>query len=831
MTRGKVGVEINVDVTIHDAIVRVLGSRDEFDQDLDFDAVSFINQRFPDADSLDNAQQYADMLREELTKADNEIDTLVRNHVLSLSKAKEDLKEAQDAIHELKERSTAIRNRAEESEKTVKSVSRDIMLLDTAKRNVELTVTTLKRLVMMVNACEQLVELAGSREYAQTPALIISIKDLEGAFDDIKHIPRVDELLKHKSRIFNDLRLQIQEDFDVRVMINSPELQDKSVSSGPRIISSKEDVMKIDFSGAAQAADSLGDEVRREIINKYCLLILEDYKKQFSPPSGVLAPLEHYEKRLQWLTKALKEFTDKHASIFPPEWIVNGELCMHFCHATRQHFIDLLSSPTAPQVRVRAESDSQAGSPPDPAELMVTVLVKSIELENDMQRRFDKVRKKLGLNTDHVLEYQGVISSCFEPYLGQWVQLEERHLSEMISSIKAAGAKADELIGAISGEPTGDSLDTDPPLVYTSAVTLFAKMRNLLQRCRQFNTGKAMADLFDVFRRTVGMYIDTVLRPRLPSGKHINSANEESIKTSCAIVGSLDYCLKMTPHLHKNCMSILDRQIDVSVSREIQKLAETRELAEDTVVLCVLGGDVRNALQTIAHLDWWSCESVSGVSPHITKLRSALTKSIATLGESLTESHYRVALEHIALKIISHVCDNIYSAKPISEAGAQQLLVDVGEVKTSLMDIPSQACSTKKVLSSYSHVVNRGLYRLECTLKALSSPASCDKLSLKSVLDALDPELASSAPGALDKEVDRIFALRKGPTGSATMHAIAPMAALLSNSQETESPAVPDNSPSSNSTSKAKPDLKTEMNRIGASIMKSKLFASGNSSK
>lgn len=814
---------------LHEALLRIFDSADHLDRDFDFDPVRLINERFPDSDSIEQAHEFAASLREELSSIDVELHSLVRQHALGVSRGHDDVEIAREAIRELKERATAIRSRAEESEKTVKSVSRDIMLLDTAKRNVELTVTTLKRLVMMVNACEQLVELAGSREYAQTPALIVSIKDLETTFEDIKHIPRVEELLKHMNRIFNDLRLQMQEDFDVRILLSSPELEANAGADGPRIISSRDDINKIDFSGAAQAVDALGDSVRAEITNRYCLLILEDYKKQFAPLSGSLSGLEHYEKRLQWLTRNLKEFTDKHASIFPAEWIVNGELCIHFCHTTRQHFIDILSSPSSGGNTVsRPETD--------PGELMISVLIKIIELENDMQRRFDKLRKKFG--THEGWKFQGVISSCFEPYLDAWVQFKERQLVDMVNAVKAPGVKADELIGALSSEQTvNDSLDTDPPLVYTSAVSLFARMRNLLQRCKQFSTGKVMADLFDVFRKIVGLYIDTILRPRLPSGKQINAANEESINTSCAVVGSLDYCLKMTPHLHKNCMSILNREIDVSVSSEIQKLAETRELAQDTVVICVLGGEVRSSLQTIAHLDWWNCETASGVSAHISKLRTALHKSISLIGKTLADSHYRIAMEQIAIKLVGQVVDNMYSAKPISETGAQQLLVDVGDVKAMLLEIPSQACPTKRVMQSYPEMINRGLHRLECTLKALSSPACTDKQSLRSVLDALDPDFAPSAPGALDKEVDRIFVLRKGPTSSSTIHAMAPMALFLSNNQESEpAPAVRgDASPGSNNPNsalgKTKPDLKAEMNRLGASIMKSKLFGQNNSNK
>ena len=827
-------LNVNIPEALDAAIRELIPSDHPLDMDFEFDVVAFINNKFPGVESLEDAQDYTRALREESLKLDDEIHTLVYEHASSARKGRDDLVMAREAIVELQDRAVAIRDRAEESEKTVKTVSRDIMLLDTAKKNVELTVTTLKRLVMMVNACEQLVELAGSREYGQTPALVSSIKDLEGAFTDIKHIPRVDELLKHKARIFNDLKLQIMEDFDLRILVSTPDLR-PDVTAGPRIMSSKEDVSKIDIAGAAQAADALEHEVRNEIVNKYCLLILDEYKKQFAPPSGVYAGLEHYEKRLQWLTKALKDFTDRHGNIFPVEWIVNGELCMHYCHETRQHLIDVLSSKTP-----------LADPSQDPAELMVAVLIKFIELENDMQRRFDKLRKKLGLPEKDHLHFQGVITSCFEPYLAAWVAHEDKQIADLVAGFRAAGAQGDALMGVSvqdSEASANQSMDTDPPTVYTSAVDVFARMRTALQKCRQFNTGAVMASLFAMFKKNVIVYIDTVLAARLPTGKQISTAYEESISTACAVVGSLDYCLKMTPHLHKNCQGLLAKGIEVSVYAEIHKLADTRELAQESLVLCVVGGEMRNAIQVIGHLDWWNCEMASGVSPHILKLRPALEKAVRIIGKALAESHYRSAIEQVAFKLIAQVNEYVASAKPISETGAQQLLVDIGEVKAQLIDVPASACPARKVPQSYHELVNRTFHRLECTLKALSSPAASDRDSLRAMLDALDPALAQAGPVALDKEVDRIIGLRKGPTSSSTMHAVSPMNSMFSNShhdlgavdgtpsQRTAVDTASSSTVTKSGTRSGKPDLKAEMNRLGASIMKSKIFGTGNSNK
>ena len=851
-TAGYTG-SVDVPEELDRAMRECLKSAHPLDQDLEFNVIEFINSRFPDANSLEGVQEYSRVLRDELDALNDEIPDLIRGHARASMKGKDDLDLAREAIVELNSRVNSIKERAEESEKTVTAVSRDIMLLDTAKKNVTLTVSTLKRLVMMVNACEQLAELASSREYSRTPALIMSIKDLETAFDDIKHIPRIDELLKHKNRIFTDLKLQIMEDYDLRILLTFPR-PTLDTGSGPRILSSKEDVDKIDFNGAAQAVDALGDDVRQEIINKYCLMVMEEYTKQFAPPNGQLASLEFYEKRMQWLTKTLKDFTDKHGHLFPVEWIVNGELCMHFCHETRQHFIDVLSAPLAVALTKPANNSPQlpqgdATVPKvDPAELMVTVLIKCIELENDMQRRFDKVRTKLGLPEKDHFHFKGVITSCFEPYLKDWVAYEDKHMLALVKNFKASGHAGDELMGDAvqlehidtpeTNRNVSDSVETDPPMVYTSCVTLFARMRSALQRCHQFTTGKVMADLFNLFRKIIDIYLDSVLSARLPTAKQIANENEESVKTACSVIGSLDYCLKMAPHLHKNCMAILDREFSVSIGREIQTIADTRDTAQDTLIMCVCGGEVRNAIVSASHLDWWGCELALGVSAHITKLKFALEKTAKILSKSLAESHSRGIIELVAERIASSIAESIYSAKPIGEAGAQQLLVDVGQVRAILLDFPAQVFPNKRVQDLYVQTVSRSLHKLEYSMKALSSPACSDRVSLRAMLDSLDPDLAQTGPGILDQEVDRLLSLRKGATSSATVHAMGNVSAMFGGTNldsyfVDRSPSARfssnlDNSPTSaqgnpQGTSR-KTDLKSDLTKLGASLMKSKTF-------
>ena len=84
------------------------------------------------------------------------------------------------------------------------------------------------------------------------------------------------------------------------------------------------------------------------------------------------------------------------------------------------------------------------------------------------------------------------------------------------------------------------------------------------------------------------------------------------------------------------------------------------------------------------------------------------------------------------------------------------MIVDVAEMKSILLD------KAHKHQQTYVEMVHRNFHRLEVSLKALSSPASGDKQSLRAILSSLDSDLAQS-PNLLDKEVDRLLGLRKAP--------------------------------------------------------------------
>ena len=146
-----------------DAIAEVIGSDDPLDSP-DFDPIEYINAQFPTETSLELLDPFVGRLQAQIASLDDEISEAVQAQSEAGEKAERDILEAQTAILELHSKIDGIKSKAEESERMVLEICRDIQSLDHAKRNLQTTITALKRLHMLLTAVEQLSATAGEKQ-------------------------------------------------------------------------------------------------------------------------------------------------------------------------------------------------------------------------------------------------------------------------------------------------------------------------------------------------------------------------------------------------------------------------------------------------------------------------------------------------------------------------------------------------------------------------------------------------------------------------------------------------------------------------------------------
>ena len=101
-----------------------------------------------------------------------------------------------------------------------------------------------------------------------------------------------------------------------------------------------------------------------------------EYKGIFSPKNDY-SSLENVEERYAWLKRTLRSYDEKYVAFFP------ATLWEHFCHLTHQHLVEVLGG---------------TGHFVDP-ELLVRVLRKSIDFENELVRRYSNTGTKGGYAT------------------------------------------------------------------------------------------------------------------------------------------------------------------------------------------------------------------------------------------------------------------------------------------------------------------------------------------------------------------------------------------------------------------------------------------------
>lgn len=176
---------------VQSAIEHVLQSTDPLDQP-DFIEIDYINQIFPNEQSLSNIDDVILNMEYEISVIDDHIRGVVRGQSNTGEKGRQALEEAQKIIHLLFSQITDIKTRAERTEDMVKEITRDIKQLDCAKKNLTSAITTLNHLHMLVGGVESLNKLAEKRLYGEILNPLQAITEVNEHFQQYTEIPQIE---------------------------------------------------------------------------------------------------------------------------------------------------------------------------------------------------------------------------------------------------------------------------------------------------------------------------------------------------------------------------------------------------------------------------------------------------------------------------------------------------------------------------------------------------------------------------------------------------------------------------------------------------------------
>ncbi|KAE9448027.1 hypothetical protein C3L33_20066, partial [Rhododendron williamsianum] len=684
------------------------------------------------------------------------------------TKAKEDLAAATRAVEELMYKIREIKSKAEQSETMVQEICRDIKKLDFAKKHITTTITALHRLTMLVSAVEQLQVMASKRQYKEAAAQLEAVNQLCSHFEAYKDIPKITELREKFKNIRQILKSHVFSDFS-------------SLGTGKE---TEESNLLQQLADACLVVDALEPSVREELVKNFCSRELTSYRQIFEG-AGLhleLAKLDKTERRYAWIKRRLRT-NEEIWKIFPPSWHVPYLLCIQFCKLTRMQIVEILDN---------------LKEKPDVGTLLLA-LQRTLEFEEELADKFGagtrskeagndfedtgetnnqaisdirkKYEKKLAahqgsfqlikLAAENYLSalmwqfnFRGIISSCFEPHMAVYVELEEKTLMENLEKL-------------VQEETWDIEEGTQTNILSSSMQSIFSLVGS--------NRAK-------VFQRVLKAYA-TKLFTRLPKGGTgivaAATGMDGQIKTSdrderliCYIINTAEYCHKTAGELAENVSKIIDPQlVDAVDMSEVQD--EFSAVITKALVTLVHGLETKfdAEMAAMTRIPWATLESVGDQSAYINSINTILTSSIPVLGRLLSPIYFQFFLDKLASSLGPRFYLNIFKCKQISETGAQQMLLDTQAIKTILLDIPPlgrQASSSSLCLSlhlvydilfnfsgqtsgasNYSKFVSREMSKAEALLKVILSP-------IDSVADTYRALLPEGTPS----EFQRILELK-----------------------------------------------------------------------
>eukprot|EP00850_Spirogloea_muscicola_P021727 SM000259S08749 [mRNA] locus=s259:135499:140355:- [translate_table: standard] len=347
--------------------------------------------------------------------------------------------------------------------------------------------------------------------------------------------------------------------------------------------------------------------------------------------------------------------------------------------------------------------------------------------------------------------FRGVMSSCFEPHLTIYVELEERTLMEVLEKLIQ--------------EETWEAEEGSQPRILASSTQVFLHIKRSFNRCSALTRSLTLFKLYKVFQRLLRAYANR-LGGRLPkAGTGIVAAatatdvqakvspisgagpyvllsdagcpwqlTDREERVCCYIVNTAEYCHETVP-IHKSFSIWQAGQLAESIGKVIEpQYRESVDMSEEqdefsgvitralSVLVLSFEAKLETELQKMIHMPWGQLDAVGDQSEYVNGIRAILHGGIPLASGLLSILYFQYFMDKLAASFAPRFYISIFKCKRISETGAQQMLLDTHAVKTLLLEAPSLG-SQLPIPSSYSKYVIREIGKAEALLKVLLSPS------------------------------------------------------------------------------------------------------------
>ena len=590
---------------------------------------------FSHPSTLSSVSKATNILQVYEQELDDEVELLEEQQATSNRECMERMAASQAELSDLFKKIEDVRERALQTEKNITDMTADIKQLDNTKKNLTLSMTALKRLQMLTTAYEQLTVLSKTRQYRECAQLLQAVMQLMAHFRSFRSIDQIAALSRNVADLQRELLEQVCEDFELAFA--------KGEVTQKRVI----------LSEGCFVMDALGETARSRIVTWYCNIQLREYRQVFRG-SEEAGSLDNVSRRYAWFRRMLKIYDEEHAAIFPPHWRVNEVIANVFCEGTREDYKGILSKTT------------RSGQALD-VNLLLSCLQETLDFEHSLEKRFAST-SRASLDTitsaSESFVFNQPMSNAFEPYLGVWVDSQDKHLQTMIQKYRQQPLR-----------PPDE--DVNSQQVVASSTELFNFYRHSLAQCAKLSTGQPLSELSRVFAKHLEHYSQQVLLFHIserPTGG--TPSRMPTIQDLVLVLNTADYCYATCMALEEKIKSRIDDSFRAAVDLQSQAdafmgiaSASVRGLVRRVEV------DLDPSWREMRNIAWGKVESVDEQSSYVQDLTRRIKDRSSEIVGMLHKPQYARAFADNLVELLANAyLANMVQCKPVSEGGAEQVL-------------------------------------------------------------------------------------------------------------------------------------------------------------
>ena len=353
----------------------------------------------------------------------------------------------------------------------------------------------------------------------------------------------------------------------------------------------------------------------------------------------------------------------------------------------------------------------------------------------------------------------GIASTTFDDHMSPYVALEERTMDEQLHT-----AQSDNTVDTRGERP-----------VFVSSTNLFIYMKNSITRCTALTKEKTFYLLQRAFQKKLQSYA-SVLEKKLPQpmshnvakialaniqsagGSGVGGLGQTSSQgststiyripqgeevTICHVIDTCEYCADTVEALE----DLIRDKIGLKYTETIDMSGEQdafHDVTAKSIRVLVSGLEQRldAPLKEVSRTNWSLFDVVGEESSYVRTIHSTIHPFVVQVRELIPSSYFRSFCDKFAMMFASTYYNSLVGLKRISEAGTQQLLLDVYSIKTLLLKLPvletekkastsrhtsASASASLSVASTippamYTKMVNKEFRKLEVMLKLVGSP-------------------------------------------------------------------------------------------------------------